>query len=306
MSSALVEASGLTRIFDARTAVDDLSFTVCSGEVLALLGPNGAGKTTTFRMLAGLLTPTRGTAIVAGAPLTPDSADAVRTRVGLLTEAPGLWDRISVRANLDTYARLHGVPDPGVRVDSVLAAVGLLERADDRAGALSKGLKQRAAVGRCIVHDPAVVLLDEPTSGLDPANARDVRDLVRQLRAQGRAVLVSTHNLNEAEELADRIAIMNTRLLACDTPRALRVRRRGGRVVVEVEGEASRWTAALRSAGAGELRVDGDRLIVATNDGAEVPDLVAALVGAGARIRRVVPTEATLEEAYLDLVRRDA
>jgi ABC-2 type transport system ATP-binding protein len=305
MRSALVEASGLTRVFDTRTAVDDLSFSVHGGEVLALLGPNGAGKTTTFRMLAGLLIPTRGTATVAGTPLTPASADAVRARVGLLTESPGLWDRISVRSNLDTYARLHGVAEPAARVEEVLAAVGLLERADDRAGALSKGLRQRAAVARSIVHDPAVVLLDEPTSGLDPANARDVRDLVRQLRAEGRAVLVSTHNLGEAEELADRIAIVNTRLLACDTPRALRDRRRGGHVVLEVEGEASRWTAALRSAGAGEPRAEGDRLIVKTKDGADVPDLVAALVGAGARVRRVVPHGGTLEEAYLDLVRRD-
>jgi ABC-2 type transport system ATP-binding protein len=305
MSSALVQASGLTRVFDTRTAVDDLSFSVHGGEVVALLGPNGAGKTTTFRMLAGLLMPTRGTATVAGAALTPDTADAVRSRVGLLTEAPGLWERISVRGNLDTYARLHGVADPAARVDEVLTAVGLAERADDRAGALSKGLKQRAAVARSIIHDPAVVLLDEPTSGLDPASARDVRDLVRQLRAQGRAVLVSTHNLGEAEELADRIAIMNTRLLACDTPRALRDRRRGGHVVVEVEGEASRWAAALRNAGAAEPQVNGDRLIVMTNDGTTVPDLVSALVSAGARVRSVAPHEGTLEEAYLDLVRRD-
>jgi ABC-2 type transport system ATP-binding protein len=306
MPAAVVEASGLTRVFDTRTAVDELSLSVHAGEVLALLGPNGAGKTTTIRMLAGLLMPTRGEAKVGGAPLSPETADAIRARVGLLTEAAGLWERLTVRNNLRTYAQLHGVGDPEGRVRDVLAAVGLADRADDRAGALSKGLKQRAAIARAVVHDPAVVLLDEPTAGLDPASARDVRDLVRQLRAQGRAVLVSTHNLTEAEELADRIAVMNARLLACDTPRALRDRHRRGQVVVEVEGDASKWVSALRAAGAGEPRVDGERLIAPTGADVAVPDLVAALVAAGARIRRVVPHEPSLEETYLDLVRRDA
>jgi ABC-2 type transport system ATP-binding protein len=306
MPAAVVQASGLTRVFEARTAVDELSFSVHAGEVLALLGPNGAGKTTTFRMLAGLLMPTRGNATVAGTSLSPDTADAIRARVGLLTETAGLWERLTVRSNLHTYARLHGVADPAGRVTEVLEAVGLADRADDRAGALSRGLKQRAAIARAVVHDPSVVLLDEPTAGLDPANARDVRDLVRQLRAQGRAVLVSTHNLTEAEELADRIAVMNARLLACDTPRALRERRRGGQVVLEVEGDAAKWVSAVRAAGAGEPRVEGERLIAPVAADTVVPDLVAALVAAGARIRRVVPHEPSLEETYLDLVRRDA
>ena len=219
-----------------------------AGEVLCLLGPNGAGKTTTFRMLAALLLPTRGEVMVAGTPLTPDTADQVRSRVGLLTEAPGLWERLTVRANLLTYARLHGVADEGRRVTAVMQDVGIDDRADERAGALSKGLKQRVAIARALVHDPPVVLLDEPTSGLDPASARHVRDLIGRLRADGRAVLVSTHNLAEAEELADRIAILNTRLIACDTPRRLREQRRGGRLVIDVEGDAAVWPRGGRRA----------------------------------------------------------
>ena len=183
--------------------------------------------------------------------------------------------------------------------------MGLDRRADDRAGALSKGLKQRAALARALVHDPAVVLLDEPTAGLDPASAHDIRGLVRGLRADGRAVMVSTHNLAEAEELADRIAIMNTRLLACDTPRALRERRHGGHVMLEVEGDASRWATVLRTAGSGETKVEHGRLIVKTANGSDVPDLVAALVAAGARVRQVVPQEPSLEDTYLDLVQQD-
>lgn len=198
----MVETRALTRRFGDRLAVDGLTLDVRAGEVVSLLGPNGAGKTTTFRMLASLLMPTSGEATVAGTRLTASTAGAMRSRVGLLTEAPGLWERLSVRRNLLTYADLHGVADPGARVAAVMDAVGLADRADDRAGALSKGLKQRVALARAVVHDPQVVLLDEPTSGLDPAGARQVRDLIRQLREDGRAVLVSTHNLAEAEELS--------------------------------------------------------------------------------------------------------
>ena len=304
MQAPAVEASGLTRVFDARTAVHDLSLAVSAGEVVALLGPNGAGKTTTLRMLAGLLPPTSGRIALGGEALTHATADALRSRVGLLTEAPGLWERLTVRMNLTTYARLHGVANPGARVTELLEAVGLEPRAEDRAGALSKGLKQRAAMARALIHDPLVILLDEPTSGLDPASAHEMRALVRGLRSEGRAVLVSTHNLAEAEELADRIAIMNTRLLAFDTPRALRARQAGGGVLLEIDGDPSLWIAVVRGAG-GEAAVDGHGLIATTGAAGDVPDLVAALVSAGARVRRVEPQERSLEQAYLDLVGRD-
>jgi ABC-2 type transport system ATP-binding protein len=305
MGTGMVQATGLSRAFDARLAVDDVSLTVQAGEVLVLLGPNGAGKTTTFRMLAGLLMPTRGTVSVAGETLASGTADRVRRRVGLLTEAPGLWERLSVRVNLQTYARLHGVAEPVARVARLMDEVGIADRADDRAGSLSKGLKQRAALARALVHDPPVVLLDEPTAGLDPASARHVRDLVHALRREGRTVLVSTHNLAEAEELADRIAVMNGRLLACDTPHALRAGRRDQDVALDLEGGAQPWIGAISEAGATVLRIDGDRAVVRTGDGRAVPDLVAALVTAGARIRRVAPREQSLEDTYLDLVDRD-
>ncbi len=305
MSPELVRASGLSRRFDERMAVTDLSFTLGAGEVLALLGPNGAGKTTTLRLLAGLLLPTAGTITIAGKPLTRDTADAVRGRVGLLTEAPGLWERLTVRHNLLTFAELHGVKRPPERVDEIMRAVGLSGRAEDRAGTLSKGLKQRVAIARALIHDPSVVLLDEPTAGLDPESARHVRDLVRTLRQQGRAVMVSTHNLAEAEELADRIAVMNTRLLALGTPRSLRERQRGGHVVVELEGGAAPWAELAARSGHLVSDVEGDRLTVAIDAAHTVPDLVGALVRGGARIQRVMPEEPSLEETYLELVRQD-
>jgi len=301
----VVETRALTRRFDDRLAVDGLTLTVGAGEVVTLLGPNGAGKTTTFRMLAGLLAPTSGEVTIAGTRLTVSSADEMRSRVGLLTEAPGLWERLSVRWNLRTYAALHGVPDEEARVALVMEAVGIGDRADDRAGALSKGLKQRVALARALVHDPPVVLLDEPTSGLDPASARHVRGLIRQMRDEGRAVMVSTHNLAEAEALSDRIAVLNTRLLACDTPRRLREEHRAAMVVIEVDGEAAEWCAAAQEASGVPVVADGSTLAVRGAAHDAVPDIVSALVAAGARIRRVEPRHPTLEDAYLTLVRDD-
>ena len=275
-------AEHLTRTFDARVAVRDVSLSVNAGEIVTLLGPNGAGKTTTMRMLAGLILPTAGRISIDGIELSDASASRARGSVGLLTEAPGLWERLSVRINLLTYARLHGLADPNRRVEAALADVDLLDRSNEIAGKLSKGLKQRVALARALLHKPRVLLLDEPTSGLDPASARHVRDLILGLRSEGRAILVSTHNLGEAEELSDRIGVLKTDLLAFDTPATLRAARSGRRVVIELEGRT--------------------RQEFAIGDLAEIPAIVARLVGEGARIIRVTPEERSLEDAYLDLV----
>ena len=282
MAAPLV-AEQLTRLFDDRVAVRDVSLSVNAGEIVALLGPNGAGKTTTMRMLAGLILPTAGRISINHIELTEAASGRARAAVGLLTEAPGLWERLSVRLNLLTYARLHGLADPGARVDHTLRIVDLTDRADDLAGKLSKGLKQRVAIARALLHQPPVLLLDEPTSGLDPASARQMRNLILTLRSEGRAVLVSTHNLGEAEELADRIAVLKTELLAFDTPSALRSGRGGSRMVIELEGSSN-------------------RLDLAVKDVSEIPAIVAKLVADGARIMRVTPDQRSLEEVYLELV----
>jgi ABC-2 type transport system ATP-binding protein len=296
-----VRATALTRTFGARVAVSELSLSIHAGEIVALLGPNGAGKTTTLRMLAGLILPSRGDITLQGVALTADSADALRHHVGLLTESPGLWDRLSARINLLTYARLHSLPRPHDAVARVLALVGLADRARDAAGSLSKGLRQRLAIARALLHEPSILLLDEPTSGLDPASARHIRDLISDLRKQGRAILVSTHNLVEAETLADRIAVLNTRLLALDSPAALRRLFSGARVEIEVEGSADRWVAAASVHGA-VATASSSVLIVTVADDGLIPEVVASMVQAGARLRRVAPGERTLEEVYLSLV----
>lgn len=297
-----VRATTLTRSFGSRVAVRNLSINLHRGEIVALLGPNGAGKTTTLRMLAGLIPPSSGTVELEGVVLNPKSSDSLRRRVGLLTESPGLWDRLTVQLNLVTYARLYGLSNPQEAVDRALAMVTLLDRRRDVAGSLSKGLRQRLALARALMHDPAIILLDEPTSGLDPANARHVRDLIAGFRRDGRALLVSTHNLHEAEELADRIAVLNTDLLADASPSVLRQRITGMHVDIEVEGPAAEWQTLLPPTVVESTRVAGSLLSLTLAGGHQVPDIVASLVKAGARVRRVVPRERTLEEVYLSLV----
>ena len=296
-------ASRLTRRFDDRVAVEDVSFQVGAGEIFALLGPNGAGKTTTLRMLAGLIHPTSGSVQIDGQQVTPASAGHLRSRVGFLTEAPGLWDRLSVRQNLLVYARLHGLPDPATTVNEALDRFNLLTRGGDLAAQLSKGLKQRVALARTLIHRPSIVLLDEPTSGLDPASAREVRELILQLRDEGRAILVSTHNLDEVDRVADRVAVLRTRLVALDTPAALRSRLFGARLGIVLAGSADAFAAHLRAGGLADVRVDGDVLSIGVDDpAARAPEIVRALVLAGAGIRSVAPEEPPLEEVYLRLL----
>ena len=183
-----------------------------------------------------------------------------------------------------------------------LEMVGVADRARDPAGTLSKGLRQRVAIARALLHDPAIVLLDEPTAGLDPASARHMRDLIANLRRDGRAILVSTHNLAEAEELANRIAVLNTRLLALDEPAALRRQLGGTRVEIEVEGAAEPWAPIVGPFASGAIDASGSKLVLTVADPGAVPDCVATLVARGARILRVNPEQRTLEDVYLALV----
>jgi ABC-2 type transport system ATP-binding protein len=302
----VLSASHLTRQFGDRTAVQDVSFELTPGEIFALLGPNGAGKTTTLRMLAGLIEPTSGRVEVHGEPMSRRNAPRLRGRIGFLTEAPGLWDRLTVRQNLMTYARLHGVPSPASAVDAALELFDLRDRGKDQAAQLSKGLKQRVALARTLLHRPEVVLLDEPTSGLDPESARDVRELVLRMRDERRAVLLSTHNLDEVERVANRVAVLRTRLIAVDTPSALRTRLFGARLRIALVPPAEAFATLLRQAGYSDVRAEDGTLSIAVDDpAARAPSVVRRLVEAGAQIQSVVPEEPPLEEVYLRLLQEE-
>ena len=217
-----IEVSHLTKKFGGRTAVADVSFSVARGEVFGFLGPNGAGKTTTVRILGTLIAPTSGTAVIAGLPLAPANAAQIRQRISIMPEAPGLYQRLTVTENLEFFARLYGLPHRAARIKQALEAVNLSDRAQDSCGSLSKGLRQRVALARTLLNDPAVMFLDEPTSGLDPVAAHEVHGLIAALRDRGVTVFLTTHRLDEAERLCDRVAIMNSSLRTVGRPDELR------------------------------------------------------------------------------------
>jgi ABC-2 type transport system ATP-binding protein len=303
VASSVLTAARLSRRFGDRLAVDDVSFTLEPGEIFALLGPNGAGKTTTLRILAGLIAPTTGSVEIDGQRMGPQSAPQLRARIGFLTEAPGLWDRLTVRDNLLVYARLYGLPSPTTVVDEALERFEIRDRGDDRAAQLSKGLKQRVALARSLLHDPPIAMLDEPTSGLDPASAREVRELVLSLRAQGRTILLCTHNLDEVERVADRVAVLSRRLIAMGTPASLRNKLFAPRVRVRLSQPAEPFAAVLRSAGFSDVHVDGRVLLVGiANTAVLTPDVVRRLVEAGAGVETVMAEQPPLEDVYLKLL----
>ncbi len=303
----MIEAIGLTKHFKALTAVDDLSFTVGDGEIFGILGPNGAGKTTSVRMLAGLIGPSGGSARINGLELGQDS-QRIRATTGVLTEAPGLHDKLTARQNLGYYGRLYGLRGGGLRraVDRYLGIVGMLDSGDRRVGGFSKGMRQKVAIARALLHEPDVVYLDEPTSALDPSAAKMVRDFVATLRDAGRSIVVCTHNLDEAERLCDRIGIMRGTLLLVDTPANLRRQGRSASVRVDLVGARGPSSfldmLAELSFVDGAQVVDGSLLVEVRDPRGDTPDLAGALVNAGARITGIAEEAATLEQVYLNLV----
>ena len=300
----MISAQRITRRFGSRAVVDEVSFEVSKSEIVALLGPNGAGKTTTMRMLAGLIAPTSGAIVIDGVALTRATSAALRARIGFLTESPGLWDRLTVRENLGTYAALYGLAQPDRAIDRAIEVFQLSGQASTRAAELSKGMRQKVALARALLHEPAILLLDEPTSGLDPEITRGVRRLLEERRAAGCAILVSTHNLDEAERLADRVAVLHGRLLAIDRPAALRRRLTTGRLIVRVTGDPSRSLDTVRRFDPAAA-IEGPALVLRVANGEEqIPSIVAALVKAGAGIVEVRPEMPALEDVYLHLMRR--
>jgi ABC-2 type transport system ATP-binding protein len=310
---AAIEVSHLTKVFGGRTAVSDVSFTVAGGEVFGFLGPNGAGKTTTVRILGTLIAPTAGSATVAGIPVGPAGAAEIRQRIAVMPESPGLYQRLTVAENLEYFARLYGLPRRQDRITEALAAVGLADRAHDLAGRLSKGLRQRAALARSLLNEPAVMFLDEPTSGLDPVAAHEVHGLVVGLRDRGVTVFLTTHRLEEAERLCDRVAIMSTTLRTIGRPDDLRqelfTTSLGVTVAValpdpgRVFGDlpaVQGWKSAS-PAGGGPVSY----ALTVSDAGRAAPAVTRALVAAGADVVSIAASRHTLEDVYLELIGGD-
>ena len=299
---------GLSKRFGDRVAFQDISFELGHGEVFGFLGPNGAGKTTTVRTLGTLIAPTSGSATVAGIPLTPGNGVEIRRRISIMPESPGLYLRLSVAENLRCFADLYEVPDPTDRIGRVLRAVNLVDRAQDACGSLSKGLRQRVALARALLSDPQLLFLDEPTAGLDPVAARDVHQLVAALSRRGVTIFLTTHRLEEAERLCDRVAILNTTLRVIGRPAQLREQLFARTLTVMTlvplpdPGEVFAGLPAVDG-----WRRDGPATYVLTGSEPAVaaPAATRALVAAGAEVLSIGEAHHSLEDVYLQLIGHD-
>jgi len=297
----------LSKRFGERVAFQDVSFAVGYGEVFGLLGPNGAGKTSTVRTLGTLISPSSGSATVAGIPLTAANGPAIRSRISIMPESPGLYLRLTVKENLECFAGLYELDDVHGRIERALRAVNLEDRATDRCGALSKGLRQRVALARALLNDPAVLFLDEPTSGLDPVASREVHGLIASLRERGVTIFLTTHRLEEAERLCHRVAIMNTTLRSIGRPDELREQLFSRALDVRVAAPLEDPHTLL----GGVPGVDGwepapSGYVLAVSDPElAAPHLARALVGAGADILSIAESRHSLEDVYLELIDED-
>jgi len=295
----------LSKRFGERMAYEQISFEVGRGEVFGFLGPNGAGKTTMVRTLGTLIAPSAGSASVAGVPLSEANGVEIRRRIAIMPESPGLYQRLSVRDNLACFADLYEVPAPARRIAEVLSMVGLAERAAELCGALSKGLRQRVALARALLSEPQVLFLDEPTSGLDPAAARDVHELIEGMRERGVTVFLTTHRLEEAERLCDRVAILNTTLRSIGRPAELRDQLFTRALLVRTASALADPAAVFASLPALEgwhAQGDSAYLLEAADISALAPHAVRALVAAGADVLAVEERRHSLEDVYLELV----
>ncbi len=300
----MIKTENLTKKFNGNLAVDRLSLEVNEGEVFGFLGPNGAGKTTTVRMLTSLIAPTNGTAVVNGFEIGKNDKK-IRQTVGILTETPGMYDNLSAEYNLRIYANLYEVKDVPGQVEKYLRMLGLWDRRYDEAGTFSKGMKQKLAIARALLHEPQILFLDEPTAGLDPEAARLVRDFIEELRKEGRTIFLCTHNLDEADRLCDRIGVFKTRLLVMDTPDRLRSQLFGRKVVFHLQkSEQAMADSISQLPGVHDAKIIDNKLLVTLDDPeTNNPVIVRKLVEEGADIQFVGELRHSLEDVYMQFVK---
>ncbi len=306
----MIKTQGLTKKFkigkkpeNELVAVNNLSLEVQHGEVFGFLGPNGAGKTTTVRMLTGLIRPTSGGAQVAGFELGKNDTD-IRRNVGILTESPGMYERLSAEKNLAIFANLYDVPDVDKAVNKYLSMLGLWERRHDAVGSFSKGMRQKLAVARALLHEPQVLFFDEPTTGLDPEAALVVRDFILEFKKQGRTIFMTTHNLDEAEKLCDRVGIFKQSLLALDSPANLRQKLFGRKVVFHLGGVNPQWLPLINAVdGVSSVEQLENKLVVALASPEKTNPLITRLlVEQGADIQFIGEVRQSLEQVYLEML----
>lgn len=309
-----IETEGLTKYYNSLVAVDHLTFKVKEGEVFGLLGPNGAGKTTTIRILACLISPSEGSAKVSGYKIDKDPL-AVRQTVGILTENPSLYERLTAQENMDFFAEAYNLSEPqekAKRIRELLEFFDLWERRNDKVATFSKGMKQKLAIARALVHNPPILFLDEPTAGLDPESAKEVRDLMKILsRREKHTILLCTHHLEDAERLCSRVMIINRgKSVVVGTPDELRNRiARKPSVQIDLKKVDPKIIEAARRVSHVE-QVDVDEsdssIRIVLDDASEgTPAVVKSIVDAGGLVIGVHVLRPSLEEAYLKLIKEE-
>ena len=309
MSNAMITVDGLTKKFGNFTAVDTISMTIDKGEVFGLLGPNGAGKTTTIRMLSCLISNSGGKAVIGDYDISnKKDQQKIRKIIGILPENVGLYEELSAYKNLDFYGRYYKLSSSQrkEKIKYYLEGLDLWDKRNVTAGNYSKGMKQKLAIARALIHDPEIVFLDEPTANLDPESARVVLDYLLELKKEERTIILNTHMLDEAERICDRVGILKTKLIAIDAPKSLRESLHGKKTVVQLRSVNEKITAALKQAGNWSFEVSDNQISLNVADpDEENPLIVDAIQSAGGRIQLVNVSTSSLEEVYLNLVKRE-
>ena len=303
----MIDVENLTKKFGNLTAVEDLTLHVDDGEVFGFLGPNGAGKTTTVRVLCCLISKTSGKANIGDYEI-GNGADQQKIRriIGLLPENVGLYEDLSAYKNLDFYGRLYKCTEEErrERIEYFLKMLGLWDKRNLSAGTFSKGMKQKLAIARALIHDPQVLFLDEPTASLDPEASKTVRDFILELKKEKRTIFLNTHLLDEAERICDRVGILKTRLLAVGAPEKLRQSLWERKTIVQLEQINDAIIASVKKIGPKNIEIVDDKLVIeVSNPEKENPDIVNAIGAVGGRIQFVTEVSPTLEDVYLKLVK---
>lgn len=302
----MIKAENLTKKFGNITAVENISFDIGESEIFGFLGPNGAGKTTTIRMLSTLISPTSGKIIIDNRNPKSDG-EYIRSIIGLLTESPGLYEKISACDNLDYYSSFYDIPDTIRRknIEKYLKMFGLWDRKDDHAGTYSRGMKQKLALSRALIHEPKILFLDEPTAGLDPESAYMVRNFIESLKKERTTVFLCTHNLEEASNLSDRVCIIKRKIIKIATLSELQNSSKNKRVEIVFKDKAARYTGLLKEIHEiKDIRTENNKVtLLIEKPEITNPLIIKKLIDSGAEIIYFNEIKATLEEIYLNLIK---
>ena len=303
----MINIENLTKKFGEITAVEGLTFQVKEGEAFGFLGPNGAGKTTTIRMLCCLISKSGGEATIGAYHIgKSDDSLQIRKMIGLVPDNVGLYDDLTAFENLDFYGKLYECPEVRRKenIERFLKMLDLWERKDARAGSFSKGMKQKLALARALVHEPKILFMDEPTANLDPESAKTVRDFIMEVKKQGRTIFLNTHNLDEAQRVCDRIGIIKKKLLTIGTPEQLRESLSKPKTEIRLAQVTETMLNTLRKLIPNNIEVSDNKLLIdVTDPDKENPAIIAAITSTGGQVREVTQIVPTLEDVYLQIVK---